>query len=269
VYIYNKQQISKGMFDDDKFRAMCQAFYEVGGGRDTVSILRRHALLKYVNVEFECFRKLCKILGQDMLEYSEGNPFCQEMDNGATLANQYKFLAVRVQLIDPLLQRNHPICLGMWCLKGGTHEQNVEAIEFCTERAFGMSTKQIAHSRIADSADKGISKLFELSEDVCGMYNVDKVGQSATGRLTRSKDKKVINPFPEDVLLLKKVHKQAVYFSQLLKRWENMMEVADRVRCVSVSCIVRIMMPHDKIHLIHLIYHPSHLLILHCVFHSP
>ena len=67
-------------------------------------------------------------------------------------------------------------------------------------------------------ADKGISKSFELSEDVCGMYDVDKVGQSATGGLTRSKDKKVINPFPEGVLLLKKVHTQDVYFSQSPKR---------------------------------------------------
>ena len=73
---------------------------------------------------------------------------------------------------------------------------------------------------------------------MCGIHDVDKVGQSATGRLTRSKDKKVINPFPEGVLLLKKVHKQAMYFSQSPKRWENMMEVGDSVRCVSVSCIV-------------------------------
>ena len=97
-----------------------------------------------------------------MLEYSEGNPFCQEMDDGATLANHHKFLAVGVQLIDPLIQRNHAICLGMRRLKGGTHEQNVEAIEFCTQRAFGMSTKQIAHSCIADSAAKGILKSFDL-----------------------------------------------------------------------------------------------------------
>jgi len=35
VYIYSKQRISKGMFDDEEFRAMCQAFYEAGGGTDT------------------------------------------------------------------------------------------------------------------------------------------------------------------------------------------------------------------------------------------
>ena len=53
VYIYSKPRISKGMFDDVEFRVMCQAFYEEGGGRDTAPILRRHALLKYVNAEFE------------------------------------------------------------------------------------------------------------------------------------------------------------------------------------------------------------------------
>ena len=31
VYIYSKQRISKGIFDDDEFRAMCHAFYEAGG----------------------------------------------------------------------------------------------------------------------------------------------------------------------------------------------------------------------------------------------
>ena len=89
VYIDSKQRISKGMFDDDEFRVMCQAFYEAGGGRDTAPCLRRYAHLKYVNAEFECFRKLCKILGQDMLEYSEGNPFCQEMDDGATRSSLF------------------------------------------------------------------------------------------------------------------------------------------------------------------------------------
>jgi len=98
-------------------------------------------------------------------------------------------------------------------LKGGTHEQNVETLDFFTQRALGMSTNQMGHLRIADHASKGISKSFELSEDVCDMYDVDKVGQSVTGRLTRSKDKKVINHFPEGVLLLKKVYKQVVYFS--------------------------------------------------------
>ena len=41
------------MFDDDEFRGMCKVFYEAGGNRDTVPCLRRHALLKYVNAEFE------------------------------------------------------------------------------------------------------------------------------------------------------------------------------------------------------------------------
>jgi len=64
-----------------------------------------------------------------------------------------------------------------------------------------------------------------LNLNVSAHCDLPVAGQSATGRLTRSKDKKVINPFPDGVLLLKKVHKQAVYFSQSPKRWENMMDV--------------------------------------------
>jgi hypothetical protein len=45
------------------------------------------------------------------------------------------------------------------------------------------------------------------------MHDGDKLGQAATGALTRSKNKKVINPFKEGVELLDNAHKMAVHFS--------------------------------------------------------
>ena len=45
------------------------------------------------------------------------------------------------------------------------------------------------------------------------MHDGDKLGQAATGKLTRSKNKKIINPFVEGVELLDNAHKMGVHFS--------------------------------------------------------
>jgi len=52
-----------------------------------------------------------------------------------------------------------------------------------------------------------------LDEEVCGMHDGDKIGQSAVGGLIRSKNKVQINPFQEGQELMKKAHKLGTYFS--------------------------------------------------------
>ena len=49
------------------------------------------------------------------------------------------------------------------------------------------------------------------------MHDADKVGQSAIGELTRSKDHIVVNPFPEGLELLKKLRDQAKWFESSSK----------------------------------------------------
>ena len=48
---------------------------------------------------------------------------------------------------------------------------------------------------------------------VCGMHDGDKLGQSAGGALVRTKNKVVVNPFPEGQAVMKKAHDMAVHFS--------------------------------------------------------
>ncbi len=60
----------------------------------------------------------------------------------------------------------------------------------------------------------GVSRELGMEEtEVCGMHDGDKLGQSAVGALVRSKNKQVVNPFPEGQHLLKKAHNLAVHFS--------------------------------------------------------
>ena len=50
---------------------------------------------------------------------------------------------------------------------------------------------------IADQADIGVSKQLEIDEiEACGMHDGDKIGKADTGKLMRSKNKRVANPFP-------------------------------------------------------------------------
>ena len=60
-----------------------------------------------------------------------------------------------------------------------------------------------------------------LDEETCDMYDNDKVGQSAISELARSKNKEPINPFPEGVSIMKKLHDQAKYFESSIKNSQN------------------------------------------------
>jgi len=67
----------------------------------------------------------------------------------------------------------------------------------------------------AESANGGAQpaadELFEHDkDDVCGMHDTDKIGKRAIGDLTRKKNGRVIDPFPEGQALVKKVHEQVI-----------------------------------------------------------
>jgi len=63
------------------------------------------------------------------------------------------------------------------------------------------------------SCAKGVSAQLGLDEEVCGMYDGDKIGQFVVGGLIRTKNKVPVNPFPEGQELMKKAHKLGTYFS--------------------------------------------------------
>ena len=60
---------------------------------------------------------------------------------------------------------------------------------------------------------KGVSAQLGLDEEVCGMHDGDKIGQSVVGGLVRTRNKVPVNPFPEGQELMKKAHRLGTYFS--------------------------------------------------------
>ena len=65
----------------------------------------------------------------------------------------------------------------------------------------------------SDRAAKGVAGELDMQEEeVCEMHDTEKLGQSATGGLVRTRKKVAVNPFPEGVDLVQRAHKLGAYF---------------------------------------------------------
>ena len=84
-YIYGAGYVSKSTFDDPHFRAMLTGYYQAGGGRGTPPFLTRRGLLSFVNAEFSLLLKLMGFMAQLCYKKALGNPFAQQLHDGATL----------------------------------------------------------------------------------------------------------------------------------------------------------------------------------------
>jgi hypothetical protein len=143
------------------------------------------------------------------MEYSLGNPWCQLIRDGATLANHAKTLAAGIECVDMLLQENHTICLGMDPLSDGTDATNATLLRKVFRRAGLGEVEHAAHSSVEDRAARHVADLFEHDhDDVCGLHDTDKIGRRILGNLVRKKNKHVVDPFPDGQAFIKKVHNQ-------------------------------------------------------------
>ena len=78
----------------------------------------------------------------------------------------------------------------------------------------GHNLTDIMGSIVTDRADIGVPKKLKLDErEACDMYDIDKLGKAATGKLVHSKNKRVANPFPSGVDLMNMPTKVASHFS--------------------------------------------------------
>ena len=101
---------------------MMQKMYEAGGGRESerkTPILGAHTLKEWVRAEHGVFKLYAKASVKDCVKYSEGNPFGQGLQDGVTLANHNKHFAIAVQCINPRLDNNMCLCIGMVPAKKG------------------------------------------------------------------------------------------------------------------------------------------------------
>jgi hypothetical protein len=87
-------------------------------------------------------------------------------------------------------------------------------IETTTLERTGCVFGSLVGLLVSDRAALGVAKALNMDEiEGCLMHDGQKVAEAATGKLTRSPNKIVVNPFKEGAALLARAHKMAVHFS--------------------------------------------------------
>ena len=173
-YIYGQARVSKMTFDDKEFRELLISYYVAGGGnREKCPFLRWRELADYVRGEFKCFCLLMTEFAKRQMEYSLGNPWCQLIHDGATLANHVKTLATGIECVDMLLQENHCVCLGMDPLSDGTDATNATLLREVFRRAGLGEVEHAAHSSVEDRAARYVADLFEHDPECVQRRDID------------------------------------------------------------------------------------------------
>jgi hypothetical protein len=212
-YIYGKARVSKETFDDPEFRGLLQSYYVAGGGKGTAPFLTRQGLLAFVEAEYNVFKCFAQATLKQLLESSDGNAPMQGLHDCATLKNHHKCLATGVEFVDPDMNKNHVLAVALVPISGGTDVIAAAKLDEVFEDVFGMKYHEVCNSTISDKAAAGVASQFGQEGDTCDMHDVDKVGRAMCGDLTRSRNKVIVNPFPEGQALMAKLKAAAGYFS--------------------------------------------------------
>lgn len=214
--VYCAQSISLRTVEDPFFKEMLRMH-----GGPTTAILTSRMLRKYIMAEFAIFVVFVQLMMNLKLIQSYGSPFGQNIHDVGTLANKKKYAAIGLQFIDPRWLCNIVICLGFVLMVSTTADVTADMLDRTFVTRTGYSLLAICGIMVSDRAALAVSAAAGMKEkEACEMHDWDKVGQSATGQLTRSRAKVVINPFPEGVELMSLFHKMATHFSYGSRRAE-------------------------------------------------
>ena len=217
-YVYASLQVSKRSFEDPFFVDMMKAQVKAGKLATThrqvhAPILKARHLKAFVRAEFEVFLLFFKHLLREKWDQVMGNPFAQILHDGGTLDNHKKYQALGLQFIDPLWRENFVVCFGLTQLSSSTTDDVASTIKSVLLARSGFQCDDLVGAGISDRAARSVQRILDLEEEVCGMHDGDKLGQSATGGLVRTKNKKAVNPFPAGVEVMSNARKMATHFS--------------------------------------------------------
>jgi hypothetical protein len=205
-FIYAKMKISKEAFEDDYWKNMM-----IKNGAKV--LITRTQLEKAIQAEYDVFILFLKFVLHQKVRQAKGNAFAQFLHDGGTLASHKKYQAFAVQLILPDWNRNFVICFDF----PRSSENKDLDVATLARQSFGELTglhfDAVFASGIQDAAARGVSKHLELEDEVCGMHSGDKLLRSATGDLTRSKNRVVVNPFEDCVKMMANARKMATDFT--------------------------------------------------------
>jgi len=103
-----------------------------------------------------------------------------------------------------LFRKNWVLCLAFTRSPSNTDSEVARLVQKVVKKSTGgkFECEQVVSTVIADVAAIGVSTNMGIKErEACGMHQGDKLGASATGKLLRTKNKVVVNPFDEGMHL--------------------------------------------------------------------
>ena len=189
--VYSRQHISFAAFDDEYFKDMLRA---VGGAG--AAILTKELLKKYIEAEFAIFLICLKLICTLKMVQSHGTPSVQAVHDGATAANKKKYQALAIQLVDPRWKRNLVICVGFVATLLSTAPDVAALFNTILIERTGYALVSLCGLMVSDRAALAVSVKAGIDEaEACDMHDGDKVGEAATGKLTRSRMGVCVSPF--------------------------------------------------------------------------
>ena len=205
-YVYARMHVSKNSFADPYWKSMMR---KAGAS----CLLTRDQLKKWVQAEYTVFKLFLRFMLALKIRQAKGNQFAQLFHDGGTLSSHKKYQAMAIQFILPDWNRNIVICFGFPRSTENRDLQVAETIRLTFKEVSGYEFEQLFASTIADRCAKGVADKLDHEEEVCAMHDGDKLGQSASGALCRTKNKVIVNPFPEGTKLMSNARKMGTDFT--------------------------------------------------------
>lgn len=267
-FVYSRQAISKSTFGDKSFRNMLQCNDPPG---EPTPILSIKMIDKWVEAEYAIFLRFFQHALALKVEQAKSNPFGQAQHDGGTLANHKKVQVEALQWVDPINWRNHVVVFALSSLDSiRTSEDDYPPLIDCEydceglpltslppmlfpaahtdvnvakdytlnlEKASGLKFELLVATAIQDGAACGVAGHLALSlseREICNMHAASKIGAAALGFLTRSRMKKVIDPFPAGKKVSARVLEVTKQFSPAKAR-EALARIAERLADVSTA----------------------------------
>ena len=178
-YVYSTMHISKSEFESAYFRRMLAA----GEEPDNAHVITERNLKQYVQAEFGMFKHFLKFMLWKKHDDAMGNRFAQGLHDGGTLVSKKKYQALALQFVAPEWKKNLVVTIG---LKKSSQNADADIAhlwkETMDERCGGLKFDDIMGRMRSDRAAKGVAGVLEFEEEeVCEMYDTEKLGRSATG----------------------------------------------------------------------------------------
>ena len=149
---------------------------------------------------------------------SKGIPFGKFNHNGVNSAKGTKFQSFGFQFVKGNFDENLVLCLGCVHCDDNSDKGVAALLDATSTEVTGKAVEDIGSLMKSDGAAIGVSRVLDMEDNQgCDMHDGDKIGCAAIGRLTRSKNKVIINAFEDFQKLIAKFHKVGKHFSKSSK----------------------------------------------------